>query len=249
MSTIPRNNRRRKTSLLSKARWAGYAAAGAATALGTYESAEAGVWYSGVLNSGQGVRMNAIEANVGNVKYSIDLPGNSAADDLVMFHHRQTFTVTANSKIVYGVAVANSVENFNGDKRLAKIAGVATYGGALYNADKFLYGSLINAASREFKNFGTLASGTLSSLNFDAAGEGYVGFSFDDNGSTRYGWLRVIMDGPDDNGYKIMDYAYAGANEGIEAGQVPEPGSLGLLATGGIGLLLWRKRRANRKSA
>ena len=45
MSTTPRKNRRQKTSLLSKARWAGYAAAGAATVLGTYEAADAGITY------------------------------------------------------------------------------------------------------------------------------------------------------------------------------------------------------------
>lgn len=248
MSTTPRNNRRRKTSLLSKARWAGYAAAGAATALGTYEAAEAGIWYSGVLNSGQGVRMNAIEANVGRVGYGIDLPGNAVSNDLMMYHHRQTYSTFSGGKIIYGAAVANSAENFDGKARLAKIAGTPTASG-LYNADFFANGDLINAASRVFRNFGTLASGSLSSLNFDAPGEGFVGFSFQDNGSTRYGWLRVIMDGPDDNGYTLMDYAYGGAGEDITAGQVPEPGSLGLLATGGIGLLLWRKRRANRKSA
>ncbi len=246
MSTIPRNDRRRKSSLLSKARWAGYAAAGAATALGTYEAAEAGVWYSGVLNGGQGVRMNAIEANVGNVKYGIDLPGNAAADDLVMFHHRLT---SGTNGPVFGLAIANTVFNNAGTMQMARIAGteVSTTGNYI-NAQRFNAGDPIDA-SRNFFYFGTLAVDTVTSCNFASPGEGYVGFSFEDNGDTRYGWLRVVMDGGPDNGYTIMDYAYAGVGEDIVAGAVPEPGSLGLLATGGIGLLLWRKRRANRKSA
>ena len=44
----PLKNRRQKNSLLNKVRWAGYAAAGAATVLGAYESAEAEIHYGTV---------------------------------------------------------------------------------------------------------------------------------------------------------------------------------------------------------
>jgi hypothetical protein len=41
----------------------------------------------------------------------------------------------------------------------------------------------------------------------------------------------------------VLGYAFGGPGDEIVAGQVPEPGSLGLLATGAAGLLLWRRLR------
>jgi hypothetical protein len=162
-----------------------------------------------------------------------------------MYHHKLTATSDGH---VFGLAVANTIGNHDGKLMLAKIAGTPFSATGIYNdARYFKAGDLIDG-SRDFFGFGTMAV-DASSGQFVNAVDGFVGFSFDDNGDTRYGWLRVITSGGPENSFKIMEYAYAGSNEGIEAGQVPEPGSLGLLATGGIGLLLWRKRRANRKSA
>ena len=59
------------------------------------------------------------------------------------------------------------------------------------------------------------------------------------------------MEGLPWNAYTVVDYAYADAGESILAGQteVPEPGTLGLLATGAIGLLLWRRKRSKKDAA
>ena len=54
------------------------------------------------------------------------------------------------------------------------------------------------------------------------------------------------MDGPRLNSFTLIDYAFTDPGETLVAGQVPEPGSLGLLALGAVGLFAWRKQRATR---
>ena len=83
---------------------------------------------------------------------------------------------------------------------------------------------------------------------------GFLGLQFDRSGATHYGWarVRVFTDTSDATAPKLsmqlIDYAYEDiADRSIAAGatgNVPEPGSLGLLASGIIGLAAWRKRKA-----
>jgi hypothetical protein len=73
-----------------------------------------------------------------------------------------------------------------------------------------------------------------------------MGLKFDVGNGVQYGWARISMDGPILNSYTVVDYAYADPGETLVAGQVPEPGSLGLLAVGAVGLLLWRNKKAKR---
>jgi hypothetical protein len=52
------------------------------------------------------------------------------------------------------------------------------------------------------------------------------------------------MNGSPLNSFTMVDYAWADPGETILTGQIPEPGSLGLLALGALGLVAWRKQRA-----
>jgi hypothetical protein len=76
---------------------------------------------------------------------------------------------------------------------------------------------------------------------------GYVGFEFDLNGDTRYGWARLNLNANllNDPVATVLDFAYEDSGLGIEVGAVPEPSTLalGCLAAGAFGLTLWRRKR------
>lgn len=253
MSITTRKNRR-KGSVLSKTRWAGYAAAGAAAVLGANEAAEAGIYYSGELN--QPVGHGSFISVKGYDYFPIDLTGDGKPDLLMVVGASRA----PNDTVTYGEAlvVGSDPDWFNS---LYDLTGIARVAG--FRRGEFSFASLLKRGEfvshksnspRSFLNVGTLAygAGYTYSLFKEEGTRGYVGFSFDAGEGTQYGWVQVKMDtGPSKNAFTVVDYAYADAGEAIWAGQqsaaVPEPGSLGLLATGGIGLLLWRRARRNRQ--
>lgn len=79
---------------------------------------------------------------------------------------------------------------------------------------------------------------------------GYVGFEFLSNGQTHFGWAHAYVSVSRGSGVTatISEFAYdTVANQSILAGQTtatPEPGTLGLLAFGSLGLGFWRRRKA-----
>jgi len=72
---------------------------------------------------------------------------------------------------------------------------------------------------------------------------GYLGFSFDNSGTTNYGWLAVTYNDASQT-LVIGDFAYENSGASISAGAIPEPSSLGLLVLGASGLLARRRRQA-----
>ena len=75
-------------------------------------------------------------------------------------------------------------------------------------------------------------------------GTGFIGFRFNGGSGMRFGWARLTMDGAPGNTFTLVDYAWGDAGTQIATGQVPEPGSLALLAIGAVGLVAWRRQRA-----
>jgi hypothetical protein len=108
----------------------------------------------------------------------------------------------------------------------------------LVNAQPFIY------------NYGSdlaiLASNAGNGLSqWSTPGTGFLAFAFNGPFGEQYGWIRLRMDsGTPTHSYTILDYAYADPDENIITGEIPEAGSLGLLALGGVGLIAWRTARA-----
>jgi hypothetical protein len=78
----------------------------------------------------------------------------------------------------------------------------------------------------------------------------YLGLEFMIGGQIHYGWAQLDVNfydpalSPSINAY-LTGYAYdTVANQALTAGQAPEPGTLGLLALGSLGLGFWRRRKA-----
>jgi hypothetical protein len=224
-----RNAKLRRPATINHARWLAYATAGAATMIGGAESAEATIHYSGVIN------------------HTFNAPPNGSSF--------QTFTLDqAGDFFRIGQAVLNSAgtDGFAGFGMggivSGKFVGYTSGGGAYALASRLVAGQAFSMATNFVNNGTVFGTGTLAGGSvygqFRTAGPGYIGFRFNSGSGMQFGWAHVQMNGAGAaNSFTLIDYAYGDVGDSIVAGEVPEPGSLGLLALGGIGLLAWRKRR------
>ena len=239
-------NGRLKPASVTKARWAAYATAGAATALGSAASSEGEIHYSGIVNY----------AFNGSRSWSYaTFPLNGSA---------HLFFLHSTNGLGEGVArffipgshsrLGSSVGRFAG--RMAQ------------NSDVYLsrLANRVELSQLTFRNscystyFGdvrchgaTIGRSDAAHGNFKQGGGGFIGFEFDTGGGPQLGWARIKTTGAPDYKFVLVDYAWADYGESIKTGQksssqniedVARSDSLGLLALGGAGLIAWRERRA-----
>lgn len=119
---------------------------------------------------------------------------------------------------------------------------ILTASGTYYVAG-FNAGDLIGPASSEADDTGAHLAANGGVNRFDGD-QKYIGVQFLINGSTHYGWVRFQIDSTSPYHGIVYDYAYESeADTAIVAGEIPEPGSLGLLAAG-AGAMALRRRKA-----
>lgn len=92
-----------------------------------------------------------------------------------------------------------------------------------------------------YQQYGYLVAGT--SGGWTDGLPGYVGLTFSDGTDAFYGWAQVSVK-TDLTSLTLINFAYeTEANTPIEAGAVPLPGSLVMLASGCAGLLAYRRMK------
>ena len=218
---------RHQTAKVSHSRWLAYATATAATTLAGGHSMEAEIHYSGLLHTVFPRHETTLKT------FQLDQPG-----DFFQLTH--------------------STGGFVGF-RVSGIASTAGFRFAPCGCDQYYVLNLSfgqNIGSGYFLGasfFATMAPGFPDPyfLQWLDHGVGFVGFKFNNGAGIQLGWARVKMGGlNNNNGFMLLDYAYADPGEPItagqrsSAGQTPDQGSLGWLALGAMGLLAWRKRRS-----
>jgi hypothetical protein len=222
--------RRTQLTSLSNSRWAAYATAGAATAIAgaQMETAEAAIHYSGPINA-----VVAGTPSQYDLQYFALTPGKQFG----LIHVETSSGSAGIARFIIGGHGSFVSAGFRGF-----VAGGFPYVSKLASGNNFAGGAFVMSAAHYF---GTMAfRGGYGNDQWLAAGTGFIGFEFNIGGGLQYGWARVKMDGSPQNTMTLIDYAWGDVGTAINAGQIPEPGSLGLLALGGAGLLAWRKRRS-----
>ena len=222
---------RRKSLSVSNPRWLAYATAGAASAVAGVNSSEAAIHYSGAINQ----------------------TFNAPASNFVV----GTFALSNGAMLQFEHTRASGGHPSSHGAALFRIAGAALsnmfLGSAVgaFGRYPFRVASNINLNTASPFNphagtsFATLAfHGGQDNDHWLAAGTGFLGFRFNGGSGMQFGWARLTMDGAVGNSFTLVDFAWGDAGDQIATGQIPEPGSLALLAIGAVGLLAWRKQRA-----
>jgi len=213
--------------------WLSYAAAAGAAGVGmlaTVQPAQADIIYT-----------PAHTTIAPNTSLALDLNHDGIADfrltnyyRLFCFPPRCVSFVTVESMWIKGAQARNGVRGY--------------FGGV---ASQLARGARIGPG-QSFPNYAILGSIFATSIHswpWAFGGTGYLGLRFQIGGQSHYGWAALTVSleykrGPGPFDEVLTGYAYdTVANQALTAGQAPEPGTLGLLALGSLGLGFWRRRK------
>jgi hypothetical protein len=240
---------RTKRTAIPNSRWAAYAAAGAASALGGAGTADAEIHYSGIVN-------HAFPGT--NQVSSAYFPLNSGAN--LWFQHFNLGTQSGGARVELlgpGGRAGGSIGGLVGRFGLYHGFYVSNLAPRV-SLSRLQFGAYCRfTSSSEIQCFGgTIGYSQRPRGKFRQPGIGYIGFTFHTGNGRQFGWARIKTNGARDYHFVLLDYAWADPGESIQVGQkrskdaspLTKSGSLGLLAVGGAGLLAWRKRRTRIES-
>jgi hypothetical protein len=241
-----KQNLRKKSLTLSKARWLTYAAAAAATPLGSATSSEAEIHYSGVIDS-KFLRLD--------VKKKFDL--DDGARLIFVFGYGVDFNGTNYYGAWFGIHGAAVSNQFRGYLGQFTSPGVSRLGPGKAVSQGEFFEKFQRPLAFLGSSYGAGAWGTRTYGQGQGRLGGFIGFRFDNGDGKQYGWARLKLAHPELGigfGFTLVDNAWGDPGDAIMTGQtssngemtdaIPNSGSLGLLAHGGPGLQAWRNVRA-----
>jgi len=236
---------RRRNVRIAKSRWTTYAVAGAATSLAGLTPAEAEIHYSGGVNF----------QFKGTLDHNFPLENGASLD----FRHNDL----GSGRGIAHLAIGGADSLFAGDcPQITSNAPFYLYRlGTHVNVSQERLGhsciSFSTSSSTGVRCFGGYIGFTFYPGNhFTEPGRGFIGFEFNTGIGAQYGWVRVKTTGEGECNFIVLDYAWGDPGDKIATGQksshdtrqaVTKSGSLGLLASGAIGLKAWRQGRAGRE--
>jgi hypothetical protein len=169
-----------------------------------------------------------------------------AEADVVYYPNDPPVTLTDNGSFDLGFGPTFTISTFT--SMAGTIRSIVLNENAVGNADAaavLSFGSPIGPGQTYTDTGGSgsvISQNFFGSTNGDFAGQtGYVGFEFQLNSQTDYGWARISVTS-DSSSITIYDYAYDNSGTTILAGEIPEPGSLALLALGAAVIVIGRSR-------
>jgi hypothetical protein len=169
------------------------------------------------------------------------------------------FVINSSPELHLALSTSHTSSGFFRDDQVAdaKNLNVLASRSDTFLAENFPQGVPINSKAGTFigsanANIGFSAvSEDFASRGGNFAGKtGYLGFSFTDpnnSAQTDYGWAE-ITESASQNTLTLDTAAYDESGAPIITGQVPEPGSLALLAGGAGCLAAWRLRRRRQRN-
>ena len=222
------------SNAISSGRWAAYAAAGVASAVGFAPSTEAEVHYSGLINyefarhDGHGTF--PLDPGI-DLAMAIGVPGSSDAFGHVSIDG-------ANGAFVgrLGIYTAPFASSLPARVKLSQQRFPVSCRWSSSQSTQVCYYSGAN----------------IGDGSFQTRGQTFLGFEFTTQSGVHYGWARVRLSGAPKFRFELVDYAWADAGERLRTGQttslaeaaaITKSGSLGLLAAGAAGLKFWRAEK------